>query len=195
VLLVLAVAGGVVTKYTRHSIFTKRFAVVVPGKLYRSGYNRPRPLTRIIRSYKIKTILVLLQYVPDSKDQQAEEAVAQREGVRLIRIGMPGDGCADFDKLEQAADIINDPSYYPLLVHCYAGTNRTGAAYAVWRMRHCGWTYLQTIDECQDNELSHHYSANLFDHLKRYYAERIEAPRARGQAQTAPAGSVSRPAA
>ena len=175
-LVILGVGGGIGFKYARHHIFPKRFAEVVPGKLYRSGYCQPGPLTRIIRDHNIKTILVLLNDEPDSPEQQKELAVVQREGVKLIRIGMPGDGCADFDALEKAADIIADASTQPLLVHCYAGTNRTGAAYAVWRMRHCGWNYEQTMDECEDNELSPHYSAKLFDHLKRYYAARIAGP-------------------
>lgn len=187
VLLVLGVGGGIGFKYARHHLFPKRFAEVVPGKLYRSGYCEPGPLTRIIRENKIKTILVLLEDEPDSPLQQKEVAVAQREGVKLIRIGMPGDGCADFDALEKAADVIADAANQPLLVHCYAGTNRTGAAYAVWRMRHCGWNYDQTMSECEDNELSPRYSAKLFAHLRRYYAERIAAPAGRPATQPAAA--------
>src|SRR5690606_37325550 len=100
-------------------IFPKRFAIVESSKLYRAGYCEPGPLTRVIQKHRIKTILNLLNDEPDSPEQQAEEAVVEREGVRMIRIGMPGDGLADFDLLDQAADIIADPSVHPLLVHCY----------------------------------------------------------------------------
>lgn len=172
-LALVGTAGGIGYKYARHHIFPKRFAEVVPGKLYRSGYCEPGPLTRIIQEHHIKTILVLLEDQPNSPEQQKEMAVVQREGVKVIRIPMPGDGCAEFDDLEKASDVIADPANQPLLVHCYAGTNRTGAAYAVWRMRHCGWNYDRTLGECEDHELSHHYSAKLFAHLERYYRERI----------------------
>ncbi|HOB73211.1 MAG TPA: tyrosine-protein phosphatase [Phycisphaerae bacterium] len=174
VALLTAGAAGVTFKYTRHHLFPKRFAIVEPGRLYRSGYCEPGPLTRIIRKHKIRTILTLLNDEPDSEEQRKEEEVVRREGVRLIRIGMPGNGCADFDLLEQAADIIADPTSHPLLVHCYAGSNRTGACYAVWRMKHCGWSWREALDECQDYGLSPRYSAKLFEHLKRYYIERIE---------------------
>jgi tyrosine-protein phosphatase SIW14 len=175
-LLIVGTGAGIAIKNYRHQFFAKRFAEVVPGRLYRAGYCEPRPLTRIIRDYKIKTILVLLNDEPDSLLQQKEVAVAQREGVRLIRIPMPGDGIADFDALDQAAGIIADPANQPLLVHCYAGTMRTGASYAAWRMRHCGWSYQQAADECEDYELSPYYNTQFFEHLKRYYSERVAAP-------------------
>lgn len=173
VLLLLAIAIGIGIKYGRHYVIPKRFAIVESGKLYRAGYCEPGPLTRVIRKHKIKTILNLLNDQPDSPEQQAEEEVVQREGVRMIRIGMPGDGLADFDLLDQAADIIADPSMHPLLVHCYGGAMRTGASYAAWRMKHCGWSYDEAIAECQDYGLSPRYCADLFEHLRRYYDERI----------------------
>lgn len=188
-LLIVGAVAGVTFKYARHHIFPKRFAVVEPGRLYRSGYCEPGPLARVIRKYQIRTILSLLNEGPDAPDQRKEAAVAEREGVRIIRIGMPGDGCADFDLLDQAADVIADPYYQPLLVHCYGGTNRTGAAYAAWRMKYCGWDWEATRDECQDYGLSPYHSAKLFEHLKRYYTERIEPARAGRKAQSAPASA------
>lgn len=190
-LLLMALAIGITIKYARHHIFPKRFAIVESGKLYRAGYCEPGPLTRVIHNHKIKTILNLLNDEPDSPEQQAEEAVVEREGVRMIRIGMPGDGLADFDLLDRAADIIADPSMYPLLVHCYGGMKRTGASYAAWRMKYCGWSYEEAMAECQDYGLSPRYSADLFEHLKRYYDERIAPASAAGDK---PRSSANRPA-
>jgi len=175
-LLIVGVGGGLAYKYGRYQVLPKRFAEVVPGKLYRAGYCEPGPLTRIIREHKIKTILVLMNDEPDSPIQQKETAVVQREGVRLLRIPMPGDGLADFAALDQAADIIADAANQPLLVHCQAGTMRTGAAYAAWRMRYCGWSYQQAADECEDFEISPHYAPAYFENLKRYYSEHLARP-------------------
>jgi len=181
-LLLVTTAAGVTVKYTRYYFIPRRFAVVEPGRLYRAGFCEPGPLTRIIRENQIKTILVLLNDEPDSPDQQNEAAVARREGIRMIRIGMPGHGCANFDLLDRAADIVANENTHPLLVHCYAGTCRTGAVYAAWRMKYCGWTYDQAMEESRKYALSPRGNAELFAHLKRYYAERI-APR-RPQATT-----------
>jgi hypothetical protein len=186
--LLLLTGGLVATKYGRYYFLPKRLAVVEPGRLYRSGYCQPGPLTRVLRNNGIRTILTLLQFEPDSRDQQREEEVARKEGVRIIRIGMPGDGCAAFDLLDKAADTIADPANYPLLVHCYAGTNRTGAAYAAWRMKHCGWSYEQALAEGSRHNLS---NPKLCEHLKRYYEERVRS-RPGGRASCPPSWDDTR---
>lgn len=172
-ILVVLLAGGVVVKYGRHYFFPKRFAVVVPGELYRSGYLEPWPLERVIRQYRLKTVLCLLGDEPDMPDQRKEEDVLAREHVELIRIGMPGDGLASFDLLEQAANVLADESRRPLLVHCAAGVNRTGAALAVWRMKHCGWDADQALAEAEQHGLTARNNPELQAHLREYYWARI----------------------
>jgi len=176
IVLVIAVAAGII-KHGRHYVFPKRFAVVKPGALYRSGYCEPGPLKRLIREHGIRTILALLTHQPDSSRQQKEEAVAKEQNVRIIRIGMPGDGCAKFDLIDQAADIIADPSHYPLLVHCWAGVNRTGIVYAAWRMKYCGWNDEQALAEAIDYGHSPARNPAMREHLKRYYQSRIVSTR------------------
>lgn len=172
-LLGLLIAVPVAIKYGRHHVFPKRFVVVEPGRLYRSGQCEAGPFRRMIREHGIRTILVLTNNEPGSPDQVQEESIAREAGVRLIRVGMPGNGCADFDLLDQAAAVLADSSLYPLLVHCYAGVNRTGATYAAWRMRHEGWDVEQAIAEGDGYGLSIRRNPLLMDHLRRYYAERI----------------------
>ncbi|GMV96103.1 MAG: hypothetical protein AMXMBFR83_04720 [Phycisphaerae bacterium] len=169
VLVLLVVAAVAVTvKYTRYYFLAKRFAVVDPGRLYRSGYCEPGPLRRVIRENGIRTILSLLNDEPDSEDQRQEEDVAREAGVRIIRIGMPGDGRADFALLDEAAAVMADPANQPLLVHCYAGVNRTGAVCAAWRMKYQGWTAEAAIAEARRHGLSSYKNPVLFDHLRRY---------------------------
>lgn len=170
------IALAVLAYIFRYTFLPKRFAEVEPG-LYRAGYCQPGPLSRIIREKKLRTILVLLNDEPDTQEQKDEEAVARREGVKLIRIGMPGDGTADFVLLEQAAAVIADPANRPVLVHCAAGVNRTGAAGAVYRMKHLGWTFEQALAEMERYGYSQSETPQLREHLKRYYAERIAAGR------------------
>ncbi len=156
-------------KYGRHHVLAKRFAVVVPGQLYRSGYLEQWPLARVIRKYRLKTVLTLMTNEPDMPYQQKEEALLKREGVALVRVGMPGDGCADFDLLDRAAEAIADESRRPLLVHCAAGVCRTGAAYAAWRMKYCGWDVDQALAEAGRYGITPRRKPQLCEHLRRYY--------------------------
>lgn len=166
-LAVLVIAGA---DAVRWHVFPKRFAEVVPGQLYRSGQLEAWPLRRIVNRYHIRTILALLNREPGNPGQDEEHRLANEKGIQIVNMAMPGDGLAAFDLLERAAAMMANTTTHPLLVHCEAGVNRTGAVYAVWRMKYCGWNVERTIQEA---ERYGGWSAELGEHLRRYYRTRI----------------------
>lgn len=175
ILLAALVAGGVAAvilgvKYSRYHFFPKNFAVVEPGRLYRAGYCQPGPLKEVIERHGIRTILTLLSDEPDSADQRKEDAVARQMGVRILRVSMPGDGRGTFEDLDAAAEAMAAQANHPMLVHCYAGANRTGAAFVVWRVRHCGWTFEDAMDEAEAHGYSPRRNPELREHLVAYLA-------------------------
>lgn len=171
----LVVGGILAIKYGRHHIWPKRFAEVEPGRLYRSGYCEPGPLTDVVQTYKIKTILTLLGDEPGTPDQVKEETVAKRENVTVLHIGMPGDGRGEFTQLDAAADAMADAAKQPMLVHCSAGVNRTGAAYVAYRLKYCGWTIDRALAEAEVNGYSPRDNPKLAEHLRKY-AEYLKSP-------------------
>jgi len=173
VVVVVVALVGLGIKHGRYHVFPKRFAVVEPGQVYRSGMVKPGPLSRVVQEYEIKTILTLLKFEEDDSDQAAEEALAVREGISILRIPMPGDGCAEFDLLEQAAAILADESHRPILVHCAAGIQRTGASLAVWRMKYQGWSLEQVLSEMREHGYDAEDNPELREHLKRFLGERL----------------------
>ena len=173
VLVLAALVLAVAVKEGRHHVVAKRFFVVEPGTLYRSGYLEPGPLRKVIAEHKLKTIVCLLNNEPDNPDQRKEESVVRETGVRLVRIGMPGTGLANFDALDQAADAIADRANWPILVHCAGGQNRTGAAWAAYRMKHCGWSFDRAIAEGDKFGLSLRDKPELVEHLRTYCQQRV----------------------
>ena len=43
--------------------------------------------------------------------------------------------------------VFDDPSNYPILIHCRAGLHRTGCMAAIYRMEYQGWTPERAVDE------------------------------------------------
>lgn len=154
---------------TRLQQFPNRFAEVIPGKLYRGGYPSASNIRHLQKSNHIRTILSLTGPVdkPKERDMLAE---ANALDIRALRVPMPGNGCGNFDALDRAADILNNADNYPIFFHCQAGKQRSNAALAAYRMRHCGWPLDQVIEELEDRHgLDRHGKESvLVDHLAAY---------------------------
>jgi protein-tyrosine phosphatase len=130
------------------------------------------PLRRVIDEHGIRTIVCLLNEEPGNPQQEEELKVVGERGVRFIRVPMPGDGLADFEALDAAADAIAESKNRPVLVHCAGGENRTGAAYAAYRMKYCGWSFEKAIAEGERFGLPLAGKRELVDHLRAWYEKR-----------------------
>ena len=142
----------------------KRFAAVVDGLLYRSGGVSPRQLEYISQRYGIRTVISLLN--PDAPESIAEREAAERLGLTWHNIPLRGNGSSTRADRDRIRELLARPPAEPTLVHCAAGTNRTGLAIGIYRIRHDGWTVERVIDEMLrfdfENEANH---ANLRDAL------------------------------
>jgi protein tyrosine/serine phosphatase len=166
----LLLPPGIVAVAERSQRYPRRFAEVVPGKVFRGGFPTARHVRNLAEDKGLKTILSLTGSKPEPKYVEETET-AKAVGVRLVRIAMPGDGCGDFEDLDRAADAIGNRANWPLFFHCDAGKQRSNAALAAYRLRKCGWTIEQVLAELQTGHgLDQRAEKNLVDHLRRYAA-------------------------
>lgn len=133
----------------------RNFRVVEPNKFYRSGQLPLRGLKRLIHEHGIRTV-VSFRYPEISGElapDHAEEAYCQAEAIRYYRIqprewtkGTDGTAPAD-ECVNRFLQICDEPSNYPILVHCFAGMHRTGAYCALYRMEYLGWSNERAMEE------------------------------------------------
>ncbi len=143
-LAILIVAGAAAGWYHYHHL-PKRFGVVVPGRLYRSGRVSPAELATVARRYHVRTVLSLLD--PDAPESIRERRAAERLGLRWVNVPLRGDGSSTPDDRARIEAVLFDPHAAPLLVHCAAGANRTGLAVGLYRICKQGWSLERVLAE------------------------------------------------
>ena len=114
----------------------KRFGVVEPGLIYRSG-QVPAPIIEdVLQKYGIEVVVDLTVRHPEINAQNAELAACKKLGVEHHRYPMGGNGVGTPELYAAAIAKIHEcrEAGRPVLVHCEAGTQRTGGIISGYRM-------------------------------------------------------------
>jgi len=146
-LIVVGGGSGTALLWLQQRGIPKRFGVVEPGRLYRCGDITAYQLAHVTRKYGVRTVLSLLS--PDVPESVAEREAAERLGLRWVNVPLPGNGASTPEQRQEIKSVLFDGGDGPILVHCAAGTNRTGLAVAMYRLRQ-GWTVEQVLAEMRE---------------------------------------------
>lgn len=109
------------------------FGVIAPGRAYRSAQLDATSLRLVLNEYGIRTIVNLRGATPGALWYENERRVAAETGARLVDIDMSAMRLPDRATLLQLYDTLRTAEG-PLLIHCQAGADRTGAVATLWRM-------------------------------------------------------------
>jgi len=164
----LAVAAWALRDY----VLIENLQTVEAGSIFRGAEQKTWPLRRLIKKLGIRTVVCLVN--PETN----ERFVAEAAGAQWLWIPM-GDSSAEvtFDALDKLADILAHPSNRPVFFHCRRGVYRSNLGQAVYRMRWCGWTLQQALDELRVNGYDPAQSGGdlaCAEFLAKYYRERIQ---------------------
>ena len=127
--------------------FTDQFGIVRDGVLYRGSRPSLEELEGVCRAYDIRTIVrVGGNLSPD--DEEARYAAANR--IKLLDLAIPTGEPPTPAQLQKFFNVIENPRTRPVLVHCRAGLERTGALVAAYRIKYEAWTPAEAIAEMED---------------------------------------------
>jgi protein tyrosine/serine phosphatase len=156
---IIAIAGtliGVPVAAARHQRANLRnIRTVAPGVLYRSGQLSLAGLERMIHDHGIKTVISLRDSDTEgvAPPDAAEEELCKKLKIKHVRITPKSwwpeyDGPPPAEKgIAKFMAVMDDPARQPVLLHCFAGTHRTGAMVAVYRMEYERWTNSDALAE------------------------------------------------
>ena len=136
---VLAAAGSFVSWME-----PKRFGVVEGARLYRAGLITPGHLFRLKRSYGLQRVVSFLN--PEAPESLAEQQACRMLGIEYQNVPLRGNGESTPADRARISQLLSEDAG-PSLLHCAAGTNRTGLATGLYRIQHQGWSFDKVLTE------------------------------------------------
>jgi hypothetical protein len=117
-------------------LIPKRWGTIEEGVLYRSGQISSALIERQLVDHGIRCVVDLTARWPGDDDQKAEAAVIERLGIESVVLDLKGDGTGDLGQYIAALERMHraEREKTPLLIHCAAGSQRTGGVVAFYRL-------------------------------------------------------------
>jgi len=129
------------------NVFPKRFHTVAKGEIYRSGKLTPASTASVVKANDIRTIIDLGAFEAGSMEDRRAQQTADSLGVTRYRLQLWGDATGNPNAYLHALRLMTDPVNQPVLVHCGAGTERTGCAVMLYRQIIEGGAYEDLFEE------------------------------------------------
>jgi protein tyrosine/serine phosphatase len=120
----------------RDQFLPKRWGVVEPGKIYRSGQISGTLIKRMLEENHIERVVDLTMDNPADRYHEAELSAIKELGIERQLFPLLADGTGDVKTYAAAVAAVADAERagHPVLVHCVAGTQRTGGVVATYRL-------------------------------------------------------------
>lgn len=172
VCVIIGVSVLIWEEFLEDRLVAKRWGVVEPGKIYRSGQISSHLIEPMLRENKIEKVIAL-----NGSDLKKPYLKTEVETARKLKIDhqvlyLIGDGTGNVeDYAEAVAEIMRcEKAGKPVLVHCAAGAQRTGGVVAAYRML----VQKKTPDEAYQELLQYNWKPHkdqaLLDYLNQNLA-------------------------
>ncbi|QDT40415.1 Dual specificity phosphatase, catalytic domain [Gimesia alba] len=170
----LMIAAGVLIweEFLEDRLVAKRWGVVEPGKIYRSGQVSSYLIEPMLRENKIEKVIALNGSDLNKPYLKTEVETARKLKIDHQVLHLIGDGTGDVeDYAEAVAEIMRcEKAGKPVLVHCAAGAQRTGGVVAAYRMLVQKKTPEEAYRELLQYDWKPHKDQALIDYLNQNLA-------------------------
>jgi len=160
----------------------RRLRVVEPGRYYRCGQLTADGFRSAVARYGIRTVVNVQDDVPDpripnsflDRRKVSEVELCQELGVRYVWLApdlLPPDAVLRGERpqtIQQFLKVCDDPSVYPILLHCKAGLHRTGVLTAIYRMEYNGWSRRAAFRELRQHGFGDWVSTDANPYIDQY---------------------------
>lgn len=121
------------------------FHEVEKGVIYRSSWLGAEGLEKAISRHGVKSVLNLCGEQPGDTWYEGETQVARRHGISFRSLAFSAKNELDAKQVAELVEALRDAPK-PLLIHCRAGSDRTGLACAIYVAWH-GGSYREACEQ------------------------------------------------
>lgn len=174
-------------KLRRASMLPPRFAVVMPGMIYRSAQPSTAQIQHLVDQFGLRTLLIVREGKGDRV--AAEIEFAKKHGLNAVLIPLESRQSIPERQVEAFFQCVDDRRNHPVLIHCSAGRHRTGYLCARYRVDRQGWQLQKAIDEMMSFGFDSKDQGVVLEQLRNYHPSgrrQAEATTASPGARTAP---------
>lgn len=160
----------------RHRLIAKRWGVVEPHAIFRSGQISRHLVQPMLEQNQVQVVIDLTDEDLADADQQAEQAAIHTLGISYHRIPLIGDGTGDIRNYARALETLVQArdSGRRVLVHCSAGSQRTGGVIAAYRLLFQQADRNAVLEELRLYDWQPERDAVLLDYLDAHWRELAE---------------------
>lgn len=156
--------GTAIGGYPLYLQLAGNFHTVIEGQLYRSAQPTPQQLERYVAKHGIKSIINLRSSGDKGTWYSAELATAGKLGVVHVDFPMSASKVLPPERADQLVALMASLPK-PILIHCQAGSDRTGLASALYSNRIAG-----RDEEAAERQLSYYFGHIGIPRLSAAYA-------------------------
>lgn len=171
-LLVLVVFAYLVFEHLiKDRVLPKRWGEVESGLVYRAGQIHPALVAKTLQENGIEKIIDL-QYWEEKPGLLAERDAALDLQIEIERFPLDGNGTGDVQNYVRAILALHQAKTegIPVLVHCAAGSQRTGGVLAAYRTLVLGLTADDAVTEMVSFDWNPSKDQILLDYLNEHIA-------------------------
>jgi tyrosine-protein phosphatase SIW14 len=170
------VAAGTASRDTHSTVVdARRIRIDNFGRVNANYYRGAQPNGADYADLARLGVKTLINLTSDDAEAN-EQAMAERAGLRYVRIPMTTHEAPTSAQLAAFLKTVNDPANQPVYVHCVGGRHRTGVMTAAYRMTADGWTADRAFNEMKQYKFGADF---LHSELKQFvYSYRPQLARA-----------------
>lgn len=174
---ILLTIGLIFEHVVKDRIFPKRFGEVEPGVVFRSGQIHPVLIEQTLQKHGIEKVIDL-RYWEDIPEMTAERDAIKNLGLISERYPLNGNGTGNVDHYVAALVSLHESrqAREPVLVHCAAGSQRTGGTFAAYSTLVLGVPTEQAVAQMEQYDWDPKKDQVLLDYLNDnigYIAEQL----------------------